>query len=112
MDDLPRAWPALMDLDTAADYLQLRRGALLRVLARENVQAVDVGARLLRWRRRDLDDLVAHLPAYGSGRQAATSRPGEEGMDRVLAAVERRALARRGKTNRIRHEVRESRPAS
>lgn len=100
-----------MDARTAADYLQLTRGALLGLLSREKVEAIDVGAKLRRWRKRDLDEMIAQLPAYGSGRPAGASGPGEGGMDRALAAVERRAAAPRP-TNGNRHEVRQSRPAS
>lgn len=85
-------WPALMDLRTASDYLNLGRGSLLGLLSREQVHPVDVGAKLRRWRKRDLDNLIERLPAYGSGRTAAD--PGVPGLDLALAAVERRALSR------------------
>ena len=85
-------WPALMDLRTASDYLNLARGSLLGLLSREQVHPVDVGAKLRRWRRRDLDNLIERLPAYGAGRPAAP--PAAPGTDVALAAVERRALRR------------------
>jgi len=107
-----RDWPALMDLQTAGDYLGLSAGALIGLLKRENVSPVALGGRARRWRRRDLDDLVERLPA-------CWPREAEEGpaetvqLDRALAAVERRALGRSGVNGRrIAHEVRQSHPAA
>lgn len=92
MEEARRDWPALMDLGTAGDYLALKPASLLRLLGRENIQAVDVGAKLRRWRRRDLDDLIARLPPRGLRGSTAASDDKQDGnLDRALAAVERRA---------------------
>lgn len=107
-----RGWPALMTLETAGDYLGLSTGSLIGLLRRENVSPVDLGGRVRRWRRRDLDALVERLPA-------CWPREAEEGgdetvqLDRALAAVERRAHGRRGADGgRITHEIRQSHPAA
>lgn len=77
-------WPALMDDRTAAAYLRLGRGSLRSLLAREGVSPVPLGLRLRRWRRTDLDALLARLPQAADARDPA-------GL--ALAAIERR-LAR------------------
>lgn len=107
-----RGWPMLMDLSTAGDYLGLSAGALIGLLRRENVSPVDLGGRVRRWRRQDLDALVERLPA-------CWTKEAEEGdceaaqLDRALAAVERRAHGRGAAAGRrIAHEVRQSHSAA
>jgi hypothetical protein len=59
-------WPALMDEARAAAYCGEISVPTFRALtARYKVPAVDMGARLLRWRKADLDRLVDSLPARG-----------------------------------------------
>lgn len=108
MPDPRRDWPALMDLRTAGEYLALRPSTVVRFLERQAVPAVDLGVRLRRWRKRDLDVLIARLPPYGAGDHAPSQEEGG-GMDQAIEAVERRARRRRGNDC---HEVRQSRPAS
>lgn len=85
-----------MDLQTAGEYLQLKPSTLASLLGRECVHAVDVGARLRRWRRRDLDTLIERLPAAGfRGSPGLSNDKEEKGTERAIAAVERRALRRR-----------------
>jgi hypothetical protein len=75
-----------MDISTAAAYLRLGRRSLLRLLARENVQPLQLGLRLRRWRRADLDHLLERLP------RSPGAADGPAGDD-PLAALE--AVARR-----------------
>jgi hypothetical protein len=80
-----------MDLETASQYLSLAPGSLVAFLRRNGVESVDLGARLRRWRREDLDALISRAPAVGSARPARVyAAIGEE----ALAAVERRSFAR------------------
>ena len=59
MEPTARDWPALMDLTTAGDYLALAPNSLLELLRREHISPVDLGLKLRRWRRKDLDSLEA-----------------------------------------------------
>lgn len=94
MEPNTRDWPALMDLGTAGDYLAIAPGSLLALLRREHVSPVDLGIKLRRWRRRDLDDLVERLPmTWVQGLRADRDEPTQH--DAALAAVERRTLAAR-----------------
>lgn len=94
----PRPWPALMDLATASDYLSLAPGSLVAYLRRHGVEPIDVGARLRRWRKEDLDLLISRRPEIGSepARRVLTQL-GED----ALAAVERRTFARTRRLRRI-----------
>lgn len=94
MEPNTRDWPALMDLGTAGDYLAIAPGSLLALLRREHVSPVDLGIKLRRWRRRDLDDLVERLPmTWVQGMRG--DRDERTQIDAALAAVERRARATR-----------------
>jgi hypothetical protein len=84
-------WPALMDLTMASEYLSLAPGSLVAFLRRNGIESVDVGARLRRWRRHDLDALIARTPAIGSTQPA---RVLPKMAEDALAAVERRSFAR------------------
>jgi hypothetical protein len=103
-------WPALMDLDTAGAYLRLAPGRLVSLLRRENVAPVDLGLRLRRWRRADLDELIARLPSVGRLPDTDSCADAKQGVDWALAAVERRSVASRRARRRPR-EVRQSHPA-
>jgi hypothetical protein len=111
MERVIRDWPALMDLATAGDYLALAPGSLINLLRRENVSPVEIGGRLRRWRRRDLDALIERLPLQWA---RAPDAPTEEQTDaeNALRAVERRSqLRRKPVTGGRGHEVRQSHPA-
>lgn len=90
----PRDWPALMDLQTASDYLALAPGSLAGFLSRQGVEPVALGARLRRWRRCDLDAVVDRLPLR-SVVNPTPCQDDEIGVEWALAAVERRARAGR-----------------
>jgi len=102
-----RDWPALMDLQTAADYLALAPGSLVGLLRREGIFPVELGARLRRWRRSDLDIVVERLPHRWVERQTSC-KDDDIGVDCALAAVERRIEARRRASGGRAHEVRQS----
>lgn len=110
MEPTARDWPALMDLTTAGDYLALAPGSLLGLLRREHVSPVDLGLKLRRWRRKDLDELVERLPLTWV--QEARLDPDDRARaDAALAAVERRARAAQQRTSRRGpREVRQSHP--
>ena len=108
MEPTARDWPALMDLTTAGDYLALAPGSLLSLLRREHVSPVDLGLKLRRWRRRDLDDLVERLPMTWV--QEARRDPDERTrLDAALAAVEQRTRTARQRTST--RSLREVRPS-
>ena len=108
MEPTARDWPALMDLTTAGDYLAIAPGSLLSLLRREHVSPVDLGLKLRRWRRRDLDDLVERLPMtwVQNARGDPDSRRQAEA---ALAAVEQRARAAKHRT--AKRSTREVRPS-
>jgi hypothetical protein len=111
MERVIRDWPALMDLATAGDYLALTPGSLINLLRRENVSPVEIGGRLRRWRRRDLDALVERLPLRWAG-PADAPADDEPDVESALKAVERRSQLRRRQVARRRaHEVRQPHPA-
>jgi predicted DNA-binding transcriptional regulator AlpA len=83
------AWPALMNAETGALYLGLSEAGFRALVRREQIRPVDMGMRLVRWRRGDLDALVTALPAYG-----LNQREGGAAADDFDAALER--SARRG----------------
>jgi hypothetical protein len=112
MEPTTRDWPALMDLTTAGDYLALAPGSLLGLLRREHVSPVDLGLKVRRWRRRDLDDLVERLPMTWV-QDARGNRESRQQTEAALAAVEQRArMAQRRTSKRSPREVRPSHPAA
>jgi hypothetical protein len=50
-----------MDLATAAAYLQLSAASARRLFRRERLEPIGLGLRCRRWRRADLDELLARL---------------------------------------------------
>lgn len=112
MEPTARDWPALMDLTTAGDYLALAPNSLLGLLRREHVSPVDLGLKLRRWRRKDLDDLVERLPLTWV-RDARQDPDERTRTDAALAAVERRVRAAQQRTaRRGPREVRQSHPTA
>lgn len=106
-----REWPALMDLGTAGAYLTLAPGSLIALLRRENIAPVDVGARLKRWRRQDLDALIERLPRSGPPAPERRTLDPEDDADTALARVERRTARRRKPMGRRPDEIRQPHPA-
>jgi len=72
------AWPALMDAATGALYLEISPASFQALVRRAAIRPVDLGLGVVRWRRSDLDDLVARLPVRGGGTQADVSPPSFE----------------------------------
>lgn len=55
-------WPALMPTWQAAQFLSLGEASFRALAARERLLPVELGANAVRWRKRDLEALVAALP--------------------------------------------------
>jgi hypothetical protein len=86
-------WPALMDEAMASAYLDVAPATFRAIAARAKVAPVDLGHRLTRWRRRDLDALVDKLPARSNPAepQAANQPDPADAADEALRRAERRA---------------------
>lgn len=87
-------WPALMSVEKAAAYLDISEKTFAALAARNGVRPVETGFRVLRWRRRDLDQLVDSLPARstddGCGVAAQAPDAAAEALKRVQALATRR----------------------
>lgn len=94
--DMP-AWPILMNAATAALYLEISSGSFLALARRTRIQPVDLGLGVVRWRRDDLDRLVAELPHRGG---AATPEPANCDFDAALARSSKRLAEPRGRSRR------------
>lgn len=84
-------WPALMDEDRAAEYCgEISVPTFKAMTARYKLQPVDMGARLLRWRKADLDRMIDSLPARGApSPPEAANAP--ESFDDAVRKAEKRA---------------------
>ncbi len=83
-------WPALMDADTAALYCCGISVATFKAFANlHGVKPIDMGLRLLRYRRRDLDALIDRLPARGEP-STRVELPIADASATALAAVRAR----------------------
>jgi predicted DNA-binding transcriptional regulator AlpA len=99
---IPEAWPLLMSREQVCAYLGMSADTLKRVLP---VPALALGAKLLRWRRTDIDEWAAGLPARLTGSGAATENPpppthqiaGEERRFSALERASQRASRKPGK---------------
>ena len=83
-------WPALMSEDLACAYLSVSSNSLRIIAMRNNVDPVDTGLEMKRWRRRDLDRLVDSLPSKrpdGSREQDPPADLAQEALARVQAAA-------------------------
>jgi hypothetical protein len=95
VDDAERRWPALMDERTAAEYLGLSIGSLRLLLRRLRIEPLPLGLRVKRWRRADIDEVIARLPFTRRSLFADSCASSETGVDCALLAVERRVQVRR-----------------
>ena len=95
--DEPGRWPALMDRATAAAYLKMSPRSAERLLLRNDVRPLPLGLRLRRWRKADIDLLLA------CGGRAPPDPSVPEFSQEVVGALE--AVARR-----CRKEPRTGRP--
>lgn len=92
-------WPALMDRQLAADYLQLGPRSFDLLVRLHGVAPVDcAGLNLRRWRRTDLDALIDNLPARGASmaHQAGGAPPEAptDGADQLAAQALAKAARR------------------
>jgi hypothetical protein len=90
-------WPILMNAATAALYLEISPASFHALVRRAGVRPVDMGMGLVRWRRRDLDDLVTALPARQTSQEQPP--PGAD-FNAALERSARRAGQGRGQTRR------------
>jgi len=77
-----------MDSDMAAAYCSVCPVTFQALAGRYGVAPVDMGARVTRWRKRDLDTLVDRLPARGDPKDTA---PVVDLAQAALEKAERRA---------------------
>src|SRR5579872_5161663 len=56
-------WPILLTTELAARYLSIDENTFAMLAETSNLEPVDLGVSLIRWRRSELDRLVAKLPA-------------------------------------------------
>lgn len=95
-------WPAVMDEALARAYVSLGADVFQRLVRRHKVLPVDCdGARVLRYRRRDLDRMVDSLPARGETAPDEAAAPpldsSGDDADAGLDRVRRRAAEGRGR---------------
>lgn len=99
---IPEAWPLLMSRDQVCAYLGMSADTLKQVLP---VPALALGAKLLRWRRTDIDEWAAGLPARLPVGSAATETPppaarqiaGDERRFNAIERASQRASRKTGK---------------
>jgi len=91
-------WPTLMGIEMACAYLGGMSEATFKAIAAKTPPVDFSGIRLRRWRRADLDLLVAELPAVDrEGRGARQSRAeSPPPIDLAAVALERAGRKRRG----------------
>lgn len=93
------AWPILMNAETGALYLEISQASFQALVRRIGVRPVDLGLGVVRWRRRDLDELVTGLPVRGA---ANPDQPTTPDFDTALARSAQRAGHARGQSRRPR----------
>jgi hypothetical protein len=81
------SWPALMDEAMACAYTSLRPESFRAVMAMKNVVPVDLGLRIVRWKKADLDRAIDSLPLRGS--DPAVDRAGVTPIDLGAEAIRR-----------------------
>jgi hypothetical protein len=81
-------WPAVMDLETASNYLSLSASTFRAVAARADIHPIDLGVRLLRYRRTDLDRMIQQTT---DRTPAEPSHADDRRQEQALARVSRRS---------------------
>ena len=80
-------WPAMMPIDVVEAYTTLGRDLFLGLAARKGLKPVDLGARRIVWRRREIDAFIDQLPALDSyGEDIASSR--EKPTEAAIALID------------------------
>jgi hypothetical protein len=59
-------WPAMMDDALACAYTSLSTESFRAVMAMKKIAPVDMGLRVVRWKKSDLDRVIDSLPLRGS----------------------------------------------
>ena len=100
---IPEAWPLLLTRELVCAYVCMSADTMKRICP---VQPIALGAKLLRWRKADIDDWIAGLPVRLAKGEAATDNvpaPAQiAGEERRFSAVERakqRSSRQTGKTS-------------
>lgn len=83
------SWPNLMDTPTAASYFSLSEASFRAVAARHNIQPVEMGLSVTRWRKHDLDQLSDRFPARGGVANDAEPKATEDLVKDALENVRR-----------------------
>ena len=86
------AWPLLMGASTAALYLEIAERSFRALARRAGLRPVDLGLGVVRWRRDDVDALVAALPRRGAANDDPAAGAGLDPADAFDAAIARSAL--------------------
>ena len=96
-------WPALMDVELARLYMGGMSVSVFHGLANQHgVRPVDLGRRLSRWKKADLDRIVDSLQARGADLRVVEPAEADSvatAADRALERVAQRA-AQRGRRRR------------
>ena len=93
--DLPLPdWPAMMAVETACAYLDLKESSFRVLMLKFGVRPVDCGMALARWRRRDLDALVDRLGPKGLD-CCPDATPAPDPADQALERAAQRAQGAR-----------------
>lgn len=85
-------WPNLMDAATAAAYLAIGESSFRALAARAGVLPVELGLQVTRWRRSDIDAMVANLAVRGveiTDDTANAPDAAEEALARVRQRLEK-----------------------
>lgn len=87
-------WPALMSIEVACDYLDLRATSFRYMTRMAGTQPVDChGLALARWRRADLDRMIDSLPARGGDSTVEAREAGNTADHASLPVVDAADLA-------------------
>lgn len=68
-------WPALMDLQTAAEYLSISKRNLDAIIASQSLVPRRISERRIGLLRSDLDEFIETLPKHKTSAQRAELRP-------------------------------------
>jgi hypothetical protein len=108
--DIPDAWPLLLTRELACAYLQISAESFARICP---IPSVDLGLRVLRWNRLQLDTWVAGLPARLPRAQAEAqdgeaglfvpAQPADERRDGAIARALERSQCRTSRSSSASH---------
>jgi len=88
-------WPILLTTELAARYLSIDENTFAMLAETSNLEPVDLGVSLIRWRRSELDRLVAKLPAVVWAPETRASNAKEldqASIERIVQGVASRVV--------------------